>query len=76
MIRLNSEKHIIAILTPKERNALLEQSTVIDDLIYEKVRNSKFGNISLSAYELQLLIRAIIYEITHAKTPKLKKIFR
>ena len=76
MIRLNSDKHIIAILTPKERSALLEQSTVTDDLIYEKVRNSKFGNLALSAYELQLLLRAINYEIKHAKTPKLKKIFR
>jgi len=75
MIRLNSDKQIIAILTPKERSTLLEQSTVIDDLIYEKVRNSKFGDISLSAYELQLLLRAINYEINHAKTPKLKKIF-
>lgn len=76
MIRLNSDKHIIVILTPKERSALLEQSTVIDDLIYEKVSNSKFGGLALSAYELQFLLRAVNYEIKHAKTPKLKKIFR
>ncbi len=76
MIRLNSDKHIIAILTHKERSALLEQSIIIDDLIYEKVRNSKFGNLALSTYELQLLLRTINYEIKHAKTPKLKKIFR